>query len=254
MERRQFFGLCIAITTVSCASRRPKPIPPALSLNSIGMLPILENPPSGGTAPFSLHQLPQPTSAYSPPPITPQLLGMAIGNAIKRSREENQRALANAISTIGFSAYNTINNEIESQLVERRMSLPRIASPSIAAEVRDGKFASAPKQFDAILDIQIQSAGYSTDKKLGFVPSLEVSLRLLYTKYAESVSYEIDYEIGSDPSDGSSNYFSIPSSLIIGNITDFEPKAATINSGMTLMCKLIVSQLLQDLTTRVKVG
>ena len=109
MKRRLLLVSASAIHLVGCASKKTKAQLKPNELRSMGMLPIKEWVDNGSTAQFSLVANPVPASmAGAPPPVTPGLLGMALGQSIRAGRDAERAALANALSAVAFDPRETL--------------------------------------------------------------------------------------------------------------------------------------------------
>lgn len=146
------------------------------------MLPLKEWPESGSTVQFNRKINPTPASGALPPPITPSLLGMTIGQAIRNSRNADVAALSEALDRVKFEPEPTLATAFRAEFVRRSAPIEFLDSPDLAERVRKKALKDLPTDVDAILDVQLYSAGYyAIGKGLGFSPYFLVTAKLLDT-------------------------------------------------------------------------
>lgn len=199
----------LLLSAGGCASRSA-PRPPVV-VNTLAMLPLQEWEPTDSTAPFHVSQLSPSTVGTPPPPVTPTALGMAIGMAIRASRDADRRTLAYALHELDFSAKEVLSKAISVDMERRSLSIDLINDSAVATSVWSDTFNSLPQSHDALLDVQIHGAGFYPDRKLGFVPYISVAARILETRLRPREPVEsFGYEVGYSDSGSDLRFFSVP--------------------------------------------
>jgi hypothetical protein len=231
----------------ACANRPPKPPLKPNALQRVGMLPLKEWP-DAGTAQFNRAINIAARAEYVPPPMTPHLLGMAIGASWRNSRNADLAALADAVATTKFEPALTLQRVLQAEFERRSVRFDPLDNPALDHRIRNDDLKSLPTDIDAILDIQLHSAGYyAIGKGQGFTPYFSVSARLVDTvnpgEMIEQFSYSGDY----NPAQGESRHFTTPSVLTQPNMGAFEPNAAVIRSELTAVFERLAAKLVDDI-------
>jgi hypothetical protein len=249
MQRRSFLAsTACAMTLAACASKPKVPLKPN-ELRAIGMLPVKEWIDKGSTAQFNPLSNPVPaTMAGAPPPISPSMLGMAIGQSIRASRDAERMALVQAIAPVNFDPGATLLATMQRELDRRGIELVALKSGALAARVRDNVLKELPTDVDAILDVQVYSAGYyPLGKNLGFSPYASVLARVLDTVNPGHTIEEFSYGGDSSPSDGDTRYFQLPAALVQPSLASFAGNAQTIRREFEQLFDRIGVKLVDDL-------
>jgi len=248
MKRRLLLVSASAIHLVGCASKKTKAQLKPNELRSMGMLPIKEWVDNGSTAQFSLVANPVPASmAGAPPPVTPGLLGMALGQSIRAGRDAERAALANALSAVAFDPRETLAAAIQGELVRRSVTIAPIKDGALAGRVRNNTLKDLPTDVDAILDVQIHSAGYyPLGKGQGFSPYASISARLLDTINPGETIEEFTYGGDSTPAEGDVRHFELPKVLVQPSLATFSGNAPAIRTGFEAMFDGIAARLVDD--------
>lgn len=245
MQRRVLISLLAATVLPGCASSRARPVRPPVEIQRIGILPVKEWPPTGSTAPFSTAQLPATPNTSIPPPLSPSLLGMAIGQVFVAHKAANRSQLAQALTALDFSAGEAFSAVLEPLFGQLTAGAETLGSPELGAAIRDDIFTNLPTSVDAILDIQIHGAGYYPAKKVGYAPALSVTARLVDTKFAAGVIADFDYEVGHDDPEGDPRYFNSPL-LLVSDLAGFRDRATALKQEMTSVYLRVAQQLVED--------
>jgi hypothetical protein len=248
MKRRSLLASAGALCLLGCASKKPKAQLKPNDLRSIGMLPVKEWVDKGSTAQFSVAANPVPANAAAaPPPISPSMLGMAIGQSIRASRDAERAALASALSPVAFDPRETLIAVIQRELDRRAVSVVPIKGGALAERVRNNSLKDLPTDVDAILDVQIHSAGYyPLGKGKGFSPYASVTARLLDTINPGETIEEFSYGGDSSESDGDARYFQLPPGLVQPALADFSGNASTIRTAFEALFDQIATKLVDD--------
>jgi hypothetical protein len=247
IQRRTMGVGLLAAALTACANRPPKPPPKPNPLQRIGMLPLKEWP-DAGTAQFNRSVNVAPSNQYVPPPITPQLLGMAIGASLRNARNADIAALAGAIATTNFEPAPTLQRALQAEFERRSVRFDTLVDPALDTRIRNEDLKSLPSDVDAILDIQLHSVGYyPIGKGQGFTPYFSVTARLVDTinpgEIVEQFSYSGDYS----PAQGESRHFTTPPALSQSDLASFASNAATIRSEMTSVFERVAAKLVDDI-------
>ncbi len=244
MQRRVLISLLAATVLPGCAGRA-RPLRPPVEIQRLGILRVKEWSPTGSTAPFSTAQLPATPNSSIPPPLTPSLLGMAIGQVIVAHKAANRSQLAQALTALDFSAGEAFSAVLEPLFGQLTAGTEILDSPELGAAIRDDIFTNLPTNVDAILDVQIHGAGYYPVKKIGYAPSLSVTARLVDTKFAAGEIAEFDYEVGHDDPEGDPRYFNSPL-LLVSELSGFRDQAAALKQEMKSVYLRVAQQLVED--------
>jgi len=247
MHRRSLLLYLCLSSLAACASREPKPPLKPNDLRRIGILPIKEWPNSGSTAQFNRSINPIATNVSLPPPLTPTLLGMAIGQALRNSRNADLAALADAMAFAKFEPEPALRRNIQAELARRTVQIETLDSPELADGVRKDVLKNLPTAVDAIVDVQIHSAGYyAIGRNMGFTPHFQISARVIDTinpgEIIDEFSYEGDYETQDD-----SRHFTTPKILTQPSLATFERNAAIIRAGLSTVFEVVATRLVDDI-------
>lgn len=248
MQRRSFLASTACVMTlVACASKPKVPLKPN-ELRSIGLLPVKEWVDKSSTAQFNPLSNPIPaTMAGAPPPISPSMLGMAIGQSIRVARDAERTALVQAIAPVNFDPGATLSAAMQRELDRRGIALMPLKSGALAARVRDNVLKELPTDVDAILDVQIYSAGYyPLGKNLGFSPQASVWARVLDTVNPGHTIEEFSYDGDSSPSDGDARHFQLPAALVQPSLASFAGNAKAIRDEFEQLFDRIAIKLVDD--------
>jgi hypothetical protein len=245
MRRRTFAGIAIAGLMAGCASRAPQPRRALPDLQRVGMLPVKEWPTRTSTAPFNFAMLPSARGGGSTLAYGPIGFGAALANSIEGGRDARRRALAIALVPAKFSPRTTIAEHL-AVLVQQR-GLPIVAvetAPWVEATQDNDEFKSVPKNWDALLDVHINEAGYYPGDR-SFVPRVSASVRLIDPRspaqVAESFDYEVDTGTSNDP-----RFIPAPPALMLTSVDAIRENAASIRQGMTTLCTRVAEKMADD--------
>lgn len=247
MQRRSLLiSLCPA-SLAACANRPPKPPLKPNALQRIGMLPLKEWPDTGSTAQFNRVNNPPPPTAYAPPPITPQMLGMAIGASLKNARNAELVTLGAAVAHAGFEPMPTLRQALQAEIERRSARFDPIDNPALDNRIRNEDLKDLPTTFDAILDVQIHSAGYyAIGKGQGFTPYFSITARLVDTVNPGEIVDEFSYSGDYSEADGSARHFTTPRELSQPDLAAFAANAGAIRTGLTAVVERVAVKLVDD--------
>jgi hypothetical protein len=248
MQRRTLLiSLCFA-SLAACANRPPKPPLKPNALQRIGMLSIKEWPDTGSTAQFNRANNPPPPDGYIPPPITPQLLGMAIGASLKNARNADLANLGAAVAITGFEPAPTLRQALQAECERRSARFDPIDNPVLDSRIRNEDLKDLPTSVDAILDVQIHSAGYyAIGKGQGFTPYFSVTARLVDTLNPGEVVDEFSYGGDYSEADGNARHFTTPRALSQLDLAAFSANAIAILIGLTAVFERVAVKLVDDI-------
>ena len=245
-RRRVVLALCLS-PLAACASRTPKPPLKPNDLRRVGMLPLKEWPDSG-MAQFNRGLNPIQPAGILPPPISPSMLGMAIGQAIRNSRNADLAALTDAVAWAKFEPEPTLQRAIRAEFERRSAQIETIDSPPLAHQIREDKLKDLPTHVNAILDVQIHSAGYyAIGRGLGFTPYFQVSARIVDTVNQGEIVDEFSYEGDHTQAKGDSRHFTTPKDLTQPDLAAFQGNAESIRTGLVLVFEQVAAKLVDDI-------
>lgn len=248
MYRRTILtSLCMSVLT-ACASRPPKPPLKPNELRRIGMLPIKQWPDSGGSGQFKRSSNSVLRDGYVPPPITPNMLGMAIGNALRNSKNADLRALSDAVVSTQFDPESTLHRTVQNEFSRRSVQIAAIGDLELAEQIHNSFLKGMPTDVDAILDIEILGTGYyAAGGARGYTPSFQISVRIIDAINQGEIVDEFTYEGDDRQSRGDSRYFTTPAGLSQSNLGSFLDNAEYIRAGMTAVFERVAEKLVDDI-------
>ena len=259
MHRRTFLTATSAATLTACASGGPRLTTQTVDLKRIAVFPIKEYPATAEAGPFNTALIaPAPASKASPPPITPALLGMAIGNAMRASSDAtaaaSRYAIGRALVPVGLDPRNVLSEALNAKLTQRAVPVEPFSEPKASEAARtDWDFSQLPPGFDAILDVQLVYAGYFFDKEnKGFSPQVYVTAQLLHTAGRGTRLESFQYESDSRSAEGYARFFTTPKSLTVPSLEQIANQAQPIREGMTAILLAIAEKLADDVDRAVK--
>jgi hypothetical protein len=175
------------------------------------------------------------------------MLGMAIGQALLAAKEADRENLANAIARTDFNPERVLFNAIRSGFELRTTPIEVLESADWASRIRKDEVVDLPVAVDAILDVQISSAGYyPIGRGAGFSPYFRVSARLLDMVNRGEIIDEFSYEGDYEKSSGDSRYFTTPPSLSQPSLASFEANAESIRAGLVSTFERLASKIVDD--------
>lgn len=249
MQRRTLLITTLCFTSLAaCANRPPKPPLKPNALQRIGMLPVKEWPDSGSTAQFNRVNNPPPRDQYAPPPITPQMLGMAIGASLKNARNAELAQLGAAVATTGFEPAPTLRQALQAECERRSVRFDPIDSPALDERIRNSELKDLPTNVDAILDVQIHSAGcYAIGKGQGFTPYFSVTAGLVDTVNPGEVVDQFSYSGDYSQDDGNARHFTTLRALSQPDLATFAASAVVIRTGLKAVFERVAAKLIDDI-------
>ncbi len=248
MQRRTLLITLCSASVGACANRPPKPPLKPNALQRIGMLPLKEWPDGGSTAQFNRANNPQPKHEYAPPPVTPQLLGMAIGASLKNARNAELARLGGAVATTGFEPGPTLRQALQAEFERRSARFEPIDNPALDERIRNGELKDLPTSVDAIVDVQMHSAGYyDIGKGQGFTPYLSVTARVVDIVNPGELVDEFSYSADYSDAEGSTRHFTTPRALSQPDLAAFSTNAVAIRTGLTAVFERVAVKLVDDI-------
>lgn len=258
LGRRHFLSIVPAFALGACANRVPVATTQSVDLNRIAFLPIKEYPAHGDAGPFKL-ALSAPASNYGTyPPVTPGLLGLAIGNAIRSSSEasaaSSRNAIGQALAAVALDPASALQDAVTAGLARRGTVVEAITDVSTGELVRgDWKFSRLPAGADAMLDIRIQYAGYFPDKaNKGYSPQIYATSQLIHTGGRGIVLESFRYEATVGDAKGRTRYFPAPAALTMGSVAQIRDAARPIRDGITALLLAMAESMADDVDRAVR--
>lgn len=242
----------------ACASRGPRPTTQTVDLRKLAFLPIKEVAPKGKTGPFNYALVTPAVTGSVPPPISPGLLGMAIGQALRNSSEAaaaaSRLAIGTALQPVAFSPRQVLSEALSAQFAKRSVPVEPFTDERISEVARtDWDFSKLPAGFDALLDIQIPYAGYFAEKEAGgFSPTVYVTTRILATSGGGAILEKFYYEADYRDAEGETRFFTTPKQLNTASLAQFGERSQAIREGMTSVFATIAEKMADDIDRAVK--
>lgn len=252
MERRKFLesawplmaALPAAFSLGACANRPPAPPPaPPRPVAVLGLMPVLlelrEGEPGFGT----LTARPAADALYAPPPITPQLLGMAIGAALRNSEERDRMALVTAAGALRFDPAQALDLRLETVLAQRGVRTQRVDS-DFARDWRAGHATALPAGVDGLLDVRVTEAGYES-RSGWFTPRLLVEA---YLRQAPKPGEEDGTTYYSDSRSRARDrrWFTTTSDLFLAKLHEMQARAPELRTGLQTLVNRMAEALADD--------
>jgi hypothetical protein len=246
MQRRTLLvSLCVPCLA-ACANRPPKPPLKPNALQRFGMLPLKEWPDSSA-AQFNRAINPPQSAGVVVVPLTPSLLGMAIGQSLRNARITEHVALTEALAAVGFEPEPTLRQAIESELARRELQVEPLSDPALAQRIRQDDFRDLPTEVDAIIDVQIHSAGYyDIGRGRGFTPYFQISARLVDTVNPGAMVEEFGYGGDYSEAKGDLRHFTTPATLTQTSLGGFQAHAQIIRAGFADLFRRVAEKLVDD--------
>lgn len=257
MRRRTLLTWATVGGLSACASG-PKLTVQNVDLRKIALLDIKEWEHTGDSGPFDrkLVKVPQSQPYYAP--VSPTALGMAIGSALRGSRDsasyKARSDITLALAPVGLSPKKALVAALGTSLAQRSLPVTTIADPYESENVRNNwKFGGLGDSYDAVVDIQINEAGYFFSKEAGgFSPMLYVYVQLISTAgkgvRLESYSYNADYsETGKE-----ARSYATPRTITVANLGQMTELAPVIRQEMQRIIEQMAERIAVDLERAVQ--
>jgi hypothetical protein len=225
---------------------------PAPRGTSVGMLPILEWPPTGGAAPFERQlsgRVAGPASLERP---VFHSLG-AVGMLIRSLSAEARQKLADALYYVDLAPQPTLTSALANEFTRLNVPVESVYQIAIAETVRKNDLSRVPDSVDAVLDVQINGAGYfPIGWGKGYSPMLYVSARLLSPRTPKPVLMSEAY--GSDYRDakGDPRFFTAPVEMIAKTVEEIAERGPSLKQGMQAIFSATATAIAKDVHDVVK--
>ena len=186
-----------------------------------------------------------PVVAAASPAAAAFAIGFNAAGAGRKARFDR------SMDAVGFNPRAYFEKVLWAAFSQRGVSLEPIADSRIERAVRSKIYDSLPKDLDAILDVQITSAGYyPSDRAGGYSPMLYVVARLLSTsrpgEELERFGYDADYRAA----EGELRFYTTPPSISAANPEEIGAKSSLVRSTMEGVSDRIISQIVVDVERR----
>ena len=259
MYRRTFVALGSAAVLTSCANRGPSLTSQTVDLRRIAFLPIKQHAATSEAGPFdSTLVASAPAAGVFVPPITPGLLGMAIGQAWRASSEASAAAsriaIAQALVPVALDPGKVLREALTAELSRRAVPIEPLTDVRISESARtDWDFSKLPPGLDALLDIQLVYAGYFPDKgNQGFSPQIYVTSRLLHTAGSGTRLEYFQYESDFRNAEGDTRFFTAPKQLTVSSLAQINERAQFIREGVTALLLAMTEKMADDVDRAVR--
>jgi hypothetical protein len=155
--------------------------------------------------------------------------------------------LGAAVAHAGFEPMPTLRQALQAEIERRSARFDPIADPALDNRIRNEDLKDLPTTFDAILDVQIHSAGYyAIGKGQGFTPYFSVTARLVDTVNPGEIFDEFSYSGDYSEADGSARHFTTPRELSQPDLATFAANAGAIRTGLTAVFERVAVKLVDD--------
>ena len=260
MERRSLILLAPTLALSACANRAPKSPSEMPDVRKIGLLRIKERPATGNMAPFNtVLAAPGASSGGATiAPVSPATLGMGIGLALRAASEASaaaeRSAIAGALRPVEFSPRSELSSALKLAFEKRQVPIAPIEDDSTGEKARtDWDFSGISKEFDALLDIDLQYCGYYFEKKAGgYVPSVYFSATLLGTRNGGSRIERYYTQADVWPSGGERRYITTSPKLTLKTLAEFEQKKDVVREEMKALITAMAELFAEDVDRTVR--
>lgn len=143
-----------------------------------------------------------------------------------------RRKLQAAAASVGFSASAVLDSSVPKLLADRGFNAVLSDDAAFTNAVRNSTALNWPKDVDAILDVQVNSAGYYPARRAGgYSPMVYAVARLISTTNGKELlrfGYDSDYR----DSEGERRFITTPKEISVAEPQDIMTKArATLNKS-----------------------
>jgi hypothetical protein len=225
-----------------CASGPKAPPTPTLPLVKVGVLAIRAWQPTGEAVPF---RGPAANMAGTMIFIGPTVMNFAV--------PAGRREFAAAVASVPFDPLLAFEQRLMPALKAQGLPVVELQDPALAQAVRAGNYKTVSEEFDALLDVQINGAGYYPAAQAGgYSPLMYVAAKLLSrSKPGEELArfgYDADYR----PAEGESRFFTTPKSISASGSEMIRAKAELIRIEMDKIAARMVERMVIDVGRRIR--
>ncbi len=253
-RRRLFASLSIiatGVTLTGCAQKGPSPPPPQLQpLLRVGILPVLERATTGDAFAFvkeNTRQYEIPVAAAPSPAAAAFAIGFNIAGAGRRARFDQ------SMTAVNFDPRAYFESSIAPAFRKEGIKLERVTDPQLATAYRTGKPIISSPDLDAVLDVQITSAGYyQSDRAGGYSPMLYVVARFLSASRSDEELGRFGYDSDYRPAEGELRFYTTPQEISVATPEDIVPKAKLVRETMERISDRIIAQIIVDVDRRMR--
>lgn len=258
MQRRTFVTFLAAVGAAACASRGTTSAVQSVDIRNVALLAIKEWEPVGDTAgPFDPTAIKSPDANAAIWPFHSLGLSRVVAEMARSSRTaaaeaaaESRRAISLALRPIGIQPRQDLTAALERAFAKRNLPITLIADEAASklARRRTRSFAKLPPGFDAVLDVQINPAGYfKVTETGGYSPMFFVSAQLFSIADTrtelEAFSYEADYR----DAEGERRFFTTPKTLSVDSLDEIAERAPVMRSELLSIIDQIANMISSDI-------
>jgi hypothetical protein len=195
---------------------------------------------------------------YVPPPITPGLLGIGLGMALRNASDaaaaSARMTIGQALQPVAFNPRQVLLEALSAQFAKRSVPAEPFTDERISEVARtDWDFSKLPVGFDALLDIRIPYAGYYAEKRVGgFSPTIYVTTQILATSSGGAILEKFYYVSDYQDAEGETRFFTTPKQLNVASMAEFGERAQVIREGLTSVFATIAEKMADDIDRAVK--
>jgi hypothetical protein len=244
----------------ACAQKPTAPPPPTQPLARVAVLPIKMWPANGDAVSFN-----GVTSGASGVVFVPgnaAAVGPAVlGTGLSLLMAMPKRRLAEAVLEVRFDAQAAFEKRVWPALQSQQLPVVILDDTAVVNAFRAGDFKGVSadamaKSFagvDAVLDIQITSAGYyPADRAGGYSPMMYVvaTLRPRDKPFEELArfNYDADYR----PAEGETRFFTTPKEISADKPDTIRQKADLVREQMDAIAARMVERIVTDVGRRIR--
>ncbi len=243
-----------------CAQKPTVPPPPTQPLARVAVLPVKMWPANGDAVSFDGHTTTaggvvfMPLSAAAVP-------AAAVGTGLSLLLSMPKRKLGEAVASVQFDARVAFEKRLWPSLQAQQLPVVIVDDPAVVNAFRAGDFKAVPADavtkaldgVDAVLDVQITSAGYyPADRAGGYSPMMYAvaTLRPRDKPFEELArfNYDADYR----PAEGESRFFTTPKEISADKPETIRQKADLVREQMDAIAARMVEKIVADVGRRVR--
>jgi hypothetical protein len=254
-------GLVLAFSVLGgCAQKPTLPAPPTQALTRVAVLPVKMWPANGDAVSFNgvtsgaggVVFVPSNAAAVGP---------AVVGTGLSLLMSLPKRRLAEAVFEVRFDAQAAVEKRLWPTLQSQRLPVVIVDDPAVVNGFRAGDFKGVPADVvaksldgvDAVLDVQITSAGYyPADRAGGYSPMMYVvaTLRPRDKPFEELArfSYDADYR----PAEGETRFFTTPQEISADKPDTIRQKAELVREQMDAIAVRMVERIVTDVGRRIR--
>lgn len=220
-----------------------------MPLRRVGVLPVFERQTTGDAFAFVSENT---RRSEMPVVVSPNPVGAAFAIGFNIAAAGRRARFERSMLAVGFDPRAHFEKVIGAAFSAKDVTLERVTEAQFATDLRKGAPVVALAGLDAVLDVQVTSAGYySSDKAGGYSPMLYVVARLLSPttgQELEHFGYDADYRAA----EGELRFYTTPSTISVATPEEIGQKAPLVRASMEEISERMVSQIVVDVSRRMR--